>query len=219
MSNEIPDYTYGDNIRPDLLRMIPSDGIVIASIGCGTGISEAELVKQNREVHGVDISEQAIALAKTRLTSARVVSPGERMMFDLSSLDGLILADVLEHIPMAGEALRQFASMVKPGGWVVISVPNMRHWSVVLRFVILGDWPERTSGIFDATHLQMMSKKRLERWCCNAGLKIERWFDRYDPVKPRGTLGRILDLMTLRLLHQLFQFQLQCVCRVMRESR
>jgi 2-polyprenyl-3-methyl-5-hydroxy-6-metoxy-1,4-benzoquinol methylase len=111
-------YVYDDVIRDDILTMIPADGRVIGSVGCGYAKSEAMLVLQGREVHGVDISPRAIELASTRLTSARVVSPEERMPFEPDSLDGLILADVIEHMPQAWDYLACFARMVKPGaGW------------------------------------------------------------------------------------------------------
>jgi 2-polyprenyl-3-methyl-5-hydroxy-6-metoxy-1,4-benzoquinol methylase len=212
-------YMYGDELRLDLLRLIPVDGKTIGSIGCGTGITELELVKQGREVHGVDSSEFAIEIAKPRLTSARVVRPDEIRVFSHGSLDGLILADVLEHMPSAWDRLAEYARMVKPGGWVVISTPNMRHWTAILRFFVLGDWPERNWGIFDKTHVQMMSKRRLRRWCLRAGLEIERWYDRYDPDVRNYRISRTLDLLTFRLLHGLFQFQLQCVCRTERRAK
>ena len=49
-------YVYSDVIRDDILSMIPSDGRVIGSIGCGYAKTEGILVSQGREVHGVDIS-------------------------------------------------------------------------------------------------------------------------------------------------------------------
>jgi 2-polyprenyl-3-methyl-5-hydroxy-6-metoxy-1,4-benzoquinol methylase len=213
MDTAVDRYVYGDVVRPDLLRMIPPDGRVIASIGCGTGISEHELVKAGREVHGIDTSPEAIARAAPRLTSARVVAPGDPLPFAPDSLDGLILADVIEHIPMAWEFLATAARAVRPGGWVVISVPNMRHWSTMLRFVLQGDWPERPTGIFDATHVQVMTRKRLARWCAGAGLTVDRWYDRYFPVPKYHRASVVLDWMTLRLFHQWFMFQLQVVCR------
>ena len=206
-------YSYGDVLRPDLLRLIPADGAVIGSIGCGTGISEYELVKAGRQVHGVDVVPAAIERAKGRLTSARVISPDERLPFAPDSLDGLILADVIEHIPSAWEYLRGVVPAVRPGGWVVISVPNMRYWGALWEFVVRGDWPEKSVGIFDQTHLQVMTKKRLRRWCEQAGLTIERWFDRYHPDPKRHAVSLAADWLTLRLFHQLHMFQLQVVCR------
>src|SRR5581483_7885087 len=174
-------YVYSDTVRDDILRMIPPDGKTIGSIGCGTAATEAKLVEQGREVHGVDIAEEAIRLAAGRLTSARLISADDRNPFPTASLDGLILADVIEHIPCAWKALASFVEAVRPGGWVVISVPNMRGTEAMYQFLVKGDWPERDIGIFDRTHLQVMSKKRLARWCRDAGLAVEQWFPRYDP--------------------------------------
>jgi len=206
-------YPYWDDTHSYLLRMIPPDGRVIGSIGCGRGRTEEALMREGREVHGVDISAEAIEVARTRLTSARVISPDDRRPFEDESLDGLILADVIEHIPAAWNALASFSRAVRPGGWVVISVPNMRNLNVLVQFGILGDWPEKSMGIFDRTHLQVMSRRRLERWCKGSGLAIERWFDRYEDFHWRGRVGRICDRLTLRLFHEYFTWQLQCRCR------
>ena len=209
-------YQYGDAVRDDVLRMIPPDGEVIGSIGCGYAATEAQLVAEGRQVHGVDISEEPIRLAKTRLTSARVVRPGDRRLFEPVSLDGLILADVIEHIPQAWDALREFAAYVKPGGWVVISVPNMRNYVGLRTFILKGDWPEDPGGIFDRTHVQVLTHRRLDRWCRHANLPIEQWFDRYDPYGPRRLrFFRCIDLMTGKLFHSWWMYQLQVRCRRM----
>lgn len=208
------EYPYGDDIRGDVLRMIPADGRIIGSIGCGYGTTEAELVRAGREVHGVDIAPAAIAVAARRLTTARLIAADDLHPFAPASLDGLILADVIEHIPRAWLALAAYAEAVRPGGWVVISVPNMRSVDVVDRFLIRGDWPENPTGIFDATHVQNMSSRRLVRWCRFAGLEVEKWFDRYDPNGPRRyRFFRSVDLLTLKLFHNWFMFQLQVRCR------
>lgn len=207
-------YVYPDNVREDILAMIPPDGTVIGSIGCGRAATEAVLVQAGRQVHGVDIAPEAIAVAAGRLTSARLVSPTDRAPFPPASLDGLILADVIEHLPAAWDALGQFARAVRPGGWVVISVPNMRNWVVLRDFIWRGDWPERELGIFDATHIQVMSPKRLERWCRDAGLTIERWHKRwYTDTYGEYRVIRTLDRLTLGRFRNWFLYQLQVVCR------
>jgi SAM-dependent methyltransferase len=131
-------YVYGDGVREDILRMVPPDGHVIGSIGCGKGATEAVLVGQGREVHGVDIAPEAVALARERLTSARLIAPDDRRPFAPASLDGLILADVLEHVPRAWDALRAYAQAVRPGGWVIISVPNHRSFYAAWQYAVRG---------------------------------------------------------------------------------
>lgn len=201
-------YVYHDLVNQSILRMVPPDGKVIASIGCGYATTEGELVKQGREVHGVDISPDAIEVARTRLTSARVISPDEAMPFERGSLDGLILADVIEHLPMAWDRLKIFVDMVKPGGWVVISVPNMRYYEV-LGTLIAGEWPEHPMGIFDQTHLQVMTHRRLLRWCKQAGLRLDQWYDAYHFRVVKRNICRAVNLASFKLLRGFTNFQIQ----------
>jgi 2-polyprenyl-3-methyl-5-hydroxy-6-metoxy-1,4-benzoquinol methylase len=203
------DYVYIDDFRPDIYRMIPTDGQVIGSIGCGRGATEERIVNEGREVHGVDVAPEAIEVAAKRLTSARQISPGDVAPFDRNSLDGLILADVIEHIPEAWTVLSRYVEAVKPGGWVVISVPNMRYIGALKSFVVGGDWPELPMGIFDRTHIQVMTHKRLARWCSNAGLELEKEYDAYDFRFVRRNIHRIINLASFRLLKSFLNFEIQ----------
>jgi 2-polyprenyl-3-methyl-5-hydroxy-6-metoxy-1,4-benzoquinol methylase len=207
-------YVYPDVVRDDILRMIPPDGRVIGSVGCGCAATESVLVQQGRLVHGVDIAPEAISFARTRLTSATLVTPGQTLPFAPASLDGLILADVLEHLPQAWEVLQQYAEYIRPGGWVVISVPNMLWISAFYRYAIRGDWPEQDEGIFDKTHLQFMTHRRLERWCSDAGLVVERRFDSSGFItRHRKLIGVVLEALTLFQLHNWWQARVQVRCR------
>ena len=198
----------------DILGMIPEDGQVIGSVGCGQAATEAVLVRGGRAVHGVDINQSSISTASHRLTTARIVGPDERDIFGDASLDGLILADVIEHMAEAHNALQRLAKSVKPGGWVVISVPSMRNFRVIREFLVRGDWPEHEREIFDRTHIQVMTKRRLERWCARAGLQIEKWFDHYDSDgRASYSIQRGIDLATFQRFHEFFMFQLKVRCR------
>ena len=207
--SEINSYGYLDMVRSDILRMIPADGSVIGTVGCGRAATEAVLVDQGRSVHGVDVSHEAIETASKRLTTARVVRPDDELPFEPLSLDGLILADVIEHLPMAWERLQQLTRAVRPGGWVVISVPNMRSIDVLFQLVVRGDWPEHPLGIFDSTHLQVMTHKRVLRWASAAGLTLDEWFDSYDYRFVRRNVHRALNPATGRLLRGFLNFEVQ----------
>jgi 2-polyprenyl-3-methyl-5-hydroxy-6-metoxy-1,4-benzoquinol methylase len=207
-------YDYTEAPRDDVLQMIPEDGKVIGSVGCGYGNTEAVLVRQGREVHGVDVNPEVVALAARQITSARTVTPAETALFADDSLDGLILADVLEHLPAAWERLQTLSRSVKPGGWIVISVPNMRNVDALWQYVVRGDWPEAPIGIFDATHIQFMTHKRLERWCAAAGLNVEQRFHAADPRHPRrNRLTQVFNRLTLNTFREFFDFQVQVRCR------
>jgi SAM-dependent methyltransferase len=214
---QIAPYPYTDVCRDDILRMIPADGAILGSIGCGTAASEAVLVAKGRIVHGVDVSEGAIRIARGRLTTARVFDVNNGQPFARDSLDGLILADVLEHMPAAWDALRSFAECVRIGGWVVISVPNMLYLEALYHLIWRRDWPEKDTGIFDRTHIQFMTPRRLTRWCVAAGLETAKSYCRYDPNGPRRRrASRLLDRVTCGLLHDFCMYQIQVCCRRVR---
>ncbi len=81
-------------------------------------------------------------------------------------------------------------------------------------FMVRGDWPEEPLGIFDATHLQVLSAGRLMRWCRSAGLRPERWFDKYlSEVTSRGRWLKTADALSGRLFHEWFQMQHQVLAR------
>lgn len=203
-------YVYDDHVHESILRMIPTDGKVIGSIGCGSAATEARLVQMGREVHGVDVAQAVYEIAKSRLTSMRIIPPENDQPFEANSLDGLILADVIEHIPFAWNALAKFATAVRPGGWVVISVPNMRNFEAVGTYLVRGDWPENDTGIFDRTHLHFMTHKRLERWASSAGLQIEQWYARPDPRHPRrNRIIKVLNSCALGLFTRIIDYQVQ----------
>lgn len=202
-------YPYLDVLREDIMRMVPPDGKVIGSIGCGPANMEGALVKQGREVHGVDISPEALGVARTRITSVRLAQPDERVFFEDASLDGLILADVIEHLPRAWEALKIYARAVRPGGWVVISVPNMQGLRVLQTFVWRGEWPEKEQGLFDETHLQVTTYKRLERWANDAGLRLEEWFPYYLSELRYRKFLRLFNRVTFGTFNDYLHFEVQ----------
>ena len=207
MAKTLDDYPYLDTLRTDVLSLVPESGRVIGSVGCGQAKTEELLVRAGREVHGVDISPRAIEIAQRRLTSARVIDGNDTQPFAENSLDGLILTDVLEHLPFARHRLGSYAKMVKTGGWIVISVPNMRHLGVLSELVFKGDWPEYPMGIFDETHIQVMTHKRLRRWADDAGLKFQRYQDSYDSRFWQRNIYRAIDRVTFGYFKSFFQFE------------
>ncbi|RPI57433.1 MAG: class I SAM-dependent methyltransferase [Acidobacteria bacterium] len=56
-----------------------------------------------------------------------VCGDATRLEFDAQSFDAVTMFDVLEHIPDDGRAISEALRVLKPGGYLLISVPN-EHW-------------------------------------------------------------------------------------------
>src|SRR4029434_2648683 len=118
-------------------------------------------------------------------------------------------ADVIEHLPAAWDALASYARALRPGGWVIVSVPTMRSAKVFAERSLRGAGPAPPPGIFDATPLQVMTRKRLLRWASAAGLSLEASFDAYLSQNRFGPLLRIANLATLKLFNEFWMVQIQ----------
>ena len=139
----------------DRLSQLPRDTTLL-DIGAGSGIMgrKGEEFGFPRRV-AIEIDEGAqrhIAPFYSKVVSELEELSGERF-------DVVLLLDVLEHLPDPFSFLKSVENFVKPQGTILVSVPNIAHWSV--RFPLLFGWFEYTDrGILDRTHLQFFTRRR-----------------------------------------------------------
>lgn len=116
----------------DLLRQRSCE--VAADISCGPGYGTAELCTAAARVIGVDQSQEMISKAadSCRSCSSRV----EFLRKDLDqgslspeiaegSIDAVVSFETLEHLLDPGRAMAQFSAILRPGGLLICSVPNV----------------------------------------------------------------------------------------------
>ena len=104
----------------------------VLDIGCGTGFNAKWLgeMGERGEVYAVEMSDEAIGLAKKRMPNLKVIK-GEFPNFKTNErFDLITLFDVLEHFEGDIEAMGKIKEMLNPGGYVVFSVPAFSFlWS------------------------------------------------------------------------------------------
>lgn len=103
----------------------------IVDMGCGPGYLSEELVRAGLPVRAVDASPRSVEEVNTRLAGRagfQGASVGEldAIPAEDGSLGTLFLVEVLEHLPAEARerVLREIARAVRPGGSVVVTVPN-----------------------------------------------------------------------------------------------
>jgi 2-polyprenyl-3-methyl-5-hydroxy-6-metoxy-1,4-benzoquinol methylase len=85
--------------------------------------------------------------------------------------DYAIFADVLEHLRDPLKVLRRAAEFVRPGGKIIISVPNLGHWQIVAS-LINNDFSYNKVGIMDHTHTHFFTEPTLRDLIKEAGLEL-----------------------------------------------
>ncbi|MCH8156587.1 MAG: glycosyltransferase, partial [Nitrospinae bacterium] len=217
----MPDYY--KNVRHDVLHLVPGDAACILEVGCAAGFTGRELKKrQGVFVAGVELDLRAANEARKVLDD---VVHGDIESVDLpyaeKSFDCILFADVLEHLVDPLAVLKKTAKLLKPGGTVVASLPNVQYFGLVHQ-LIEGNWTYQDEGILDRTHLRFFTFREMEKMFAEAGFEITEVDETLDPQYEKaknssGTLnvGRLtVRDLTPEELRRFFVFQYKIVARL-----
>jgi methionine biosynthesis protein MetW len=161
-------------------RLLPPRGRVL-DLGCASGGLLALLRPRAGHLAGLELSASAArAAAQVADVVVRGALEDPDLPFEAGSFDLVVLADVLEHLADPVAALRRAAGWTRPGGAVLLSVPNVAHWRARLTLA-RGRWPAHESGTFDASHLRWFTHESVAALLADAGL-IEAELDAIVPA-------------------------------------
>ncbi len=165
---------YSEIERHEMLGYIPQEASVILDVGCALG-SFGELIKSQRisEVWGVEINEYAAIEAAKKLD--KVICGAFDEVLDLPKIkfDCIVFNDVLEHFIDPYSALLYSKTLLRDGGKIVASIPNVRYFGNAWRFLVDKNWEYTESGILDRTHLRFFTHKSIVKMFDDLGYEIE----------------------------------------------
>lgn len=149
---------YSRGLRGEIVQMIPPGCLTVLDVGCGNGILGEYLKKNGVErVCGIEIIAEA---ARNAVSVLDAVLTGNIESMDLpfehESFDCIVCADVLEHLVDPWSVVSKLKKLIKPGGCLVASLPNIGFHRVV-RNLLKGHWRYEDAGVLDRTHLRFFT--------------------------------------------------------------
>jgi methionine biosynthesis protein MetW len=161
---------FGNGVIADhALALLPAGGAVL-DLGCASGGLLALLRPRAGRLAGLELSATAArAAAEVADEVVQGALEDAGLPFAPASFDLVVLADVLEHLADPAAALTRAVGWCRPGGAVLVSVPNVAHWSARLALA-RGRWPQEQSGTFDSSHLRWFTRASLAELLTSAGL-------------------------------------------------
>ncbi len=113
-----------------ILSHEPIKGQRVLDLGCGGGILTEGLAKRGAIATGIDMADEAIAVAKAHAERAQlkidyqVITAEEHATDHQAHYDVITSLELLEHVPSPSSIIEAAAAMLKPGGGLFLSTIN-----------------------------------------------------------------------------------------------
>lgn len=117
-----------------LSPVLASDGGSLLDVGCGEGFfmsaldHELRLVEREWTLTGVDLSEYELERAAALPYSFERCNLEEGIPFEDGSFDVLFLGELIEHVYNPDNLLEECRRVLKPGGHLMVTTPNLQAW-------------------------------------------------------------------------------------------
>jgi methionine biosynthesis protein MetW len=155
-------------------RMIPR-GARVLEVGCGTGaLGKIVTDTCHAEVVGIEPDSTRAERAKARGLQVYVSFLTPELIHEIGSFNFVLLADVIEHVPNPQAMLLLSRQALKPTGALIISVPNVAHWSVRAD-LLRGRFQYQRFGIMDSTHLRWFTAASIKSLLVSSGFKVAEY--------------------------------------------
>lgn len=166
----------------------------ILEVGTASGYLTERLVALGARVTGIEVDPLLAEQARLHCENLLIGDVEGMDLSGLGAFDVLLCADVLEHLREPDRALSRLLKRVKPGGLVLVCVPNIAMWVWRLK-LLLGRFDYQPQGPMDSTHLRFFTRKTLLDMLTRTGLIPEEVFSTPIPlprVSPSFGPGRRL---------------------------
>lgn len=151
---------YYHNIRSEIAPLLPKNCGHVLDVGAGGGATLRWLktIYPQAETTGVEINP-AMEGDLRKNADIAIISSVDECFPKLGSYDLILFLDVLEHLVDPDATLRRFSKILKPGGHVIVSVPNIAHLGVTVPLLFRRRFTYQDAGILDRTHLRFFVKE------------------------------------------------------------
>jgi SAM-dependent methyltransferase len=176
------------------LQDIEAGGLIL-DIGCGGGLFPGMLRERGYRAMGLDLSPQAAALAWKQHGVPAVAGELSRSPIAPNTCAAVTMFHVLEHLDRPECYLREAHRLLRPGGRLIVQVPNAASW----QFALMGAaW----NGVDTPRHIHLFRDSDLEKLLVKAGFtplrkKYFSWRD--NPAGLATSIAPSLDPMARRV--------------------
>lgn len=166
----------------------PQKSELVLDAGCASGRQLFQIADKIKAGYGTDIAQSFIERANQTKSQERIgnlffqQAPVEDLPFADIFFDKIICAEVLEHVSDKDEALHELLRVLKKGGILIITVPNLNadgtwwgRWLRLMRFRKFRPFrhfSETSITDHGDAHVREFETHSLQAWLLRQGLEV-----------------------------------------------
>lgn len=174
-------------------------GMTVLELGCGTGHFTRELARSGADVVAIDVSPELLEIARTNCCASNIhyqIENAYALSYPEAAFDSVVGSSVLHHLEIR-QALRDIYRVLKPGGRIYFTEPNMLNPQIAVQKNV--PWIKRKLG--DSADETAFFRWPLRRLLEQTGYRDVR-IDPFDFLHPKtpvpvingvNALGRFLE--------------------------
>jgi 2-polyprenyl-6-hydroxyphenyl methylase/3-demethylubiquinone-9 3-methyltransferase len=158
-------------------RAVALQGKRVVDVGCGGGILSEAMARAGALVLGIDLSQAVLDVAELHALEAKVpaqyrtLAAEELALERPAEFDLVTCMEMLEHVPDPAASIQALASLVKPGGDVIVSTLNRNPLSFAVA-IVGAEYIARALPRGTHEYLKFIRPSELARWGRSAGLEL-----------------------------------------------
>ncbi len=139
--------------RVKMLSKHLGPGMSVLELGCGTGYFTRELARSGAQIVAIDVSPELLEIARVNCSVPNVryeIQNAYDLSYPDAVFDTVVGSSVLHHLEIEA-ALREIYRVLKPGGRIFFTEPNMLNPQIAIQKNVpwvkrkLGDSPDETA--------------------------------------------------------------------------
>ena len=159
--NELEKYIDQTYVEPDISRpnritlaLSMVEGERVLDLGCHIAFYSNFLARKGHKVVGADVDKDALEIARKKFSHPNleiIETDGKKLDLEDNTFDCALLLEVLEHSQDPRGLVQEIHRVIKPGGFLILSVPNAASYHTIGRTLLLDiksyfrkmeSWPE-----------------------------------------------------------------------------
>ncbi len=169
----------------------------LLDVGCGNGVIHHFVKDRVEDIYGIDFSRSDLLKAKKRgLITHHVDIDKNKLPFKNKIFDIVTCLDVIEHVKDPELVLTEIRRVLKDGGNLIVSTPNIRFTDHLGKLIFKGKFPKTSmeDGFLDGGHIHFFTFKDLKNLLVHVGFRVISE-EGIINKKSRGWKGRILEMI------------------------